>query len=431
MEELKGRARALIAQFKGDSYAHGPGAIERAGEMAGRIGQSFLLVRGSSCEKNGMLDGLEESFREAGLDISNRCMGAAPNSPVEDVLRVRDALLSADPEAVVGLGGGSLIDALKGSITLACLGGTREDYYGVGKVTRALHESTEELLPFLAAQTASGSAAHLTKYANITDMNTMQKRLFIDEAVVPPVSLFDYNGTVTMPAEFTKVGAFDGITHLLETYFGADPEGDLFPIMDEVALAGLELIISSLPGALKQPESEELRESIGLGTDLGGYAIMIGSTNGPHLNSFSLVDLMDHGKATALLMPYYTCFFAPAIPDRLLRVGRIYQRYGYIDPGESLDDLRGRELGLVVGRGMAALAESVDFPTTLDQVDGYTEEHQRRMLSAARDPSLASKLQGMPIPMRPQDVDRYMGSVLEAARTGDFTRIAVHDDFTQ
>mgnify|MGYP006282154831 FL=1 len=429
MEELKGKARVLIAQFKGDTYAYGPGAIERAGEMAGRIGDSFLLVRGSSCEKNGMLEGLQESFDEAGFEISVECMGADPNSPVEDVLRVRDEILEAEPQAVVGLGGGSLIDALKGSITLACLGGTCEDYYGVGKVTETLEETGKELLPFLTVQTASGSAAHLTKYANITDMDTMQKRLFIDEAVVPPVTLFDYDATRTMPAEFTKVGAFDGITHLLETYFGADPEGDDFPVMQKIALTGLELIISALPGVLKQPECSELRESIGMGTDLGGYAIMIGSTNGPHLNSFSLVDLMDHGKATALLMPYYSCFFAPAIRDRLTQVGNIYQRYGYIDDGASLDDLSGPDLGMVVGRGMAALAESVDFPTTLEQVEGYTDEHEERMLSAAKDPSLASKLQGMPIPMQPDEVERYMGSVLEAARTGDFTRITVHDDF--
>jgi alcohol dehydrogenase len=78
---------------------------------------------------------------------------------------------------------------------------------------------------------------------------------------------------------------------------------------------------------------------------------------------------------------------------------------------------------------MAELARSVGFPTTLDEVEGFGDEHVARMLTAAKDPALASKLQGMPIPMKPDEVDRYMGPVLEAARTGDFGLIVPHDDY--
>ncbi len=78
---------------------------------------------------------------------------------------------------------------------------------------------------------------------------------------------------------------------------------------------------------------------------------------------------------------------------------------------------------------MAALAESVGFPVRLDQVEGFRQEHVERMLRAAKDPALSSKLEGMPIPIKPEDVGRYMGPVLEAARTGDFSRIVPHQDY--
>jgi len=429
MEELRVQARRLIARFKGDAYAFGPGAIRRTGEMASRIGTRFLLVRGRSCAANGMLEGLKASFEEAGLDIIAECPGAAPNSPMEDVERVREFILAERPEAVAGLGGGSLIDALKGSVVLASLGGRCDDYFGVGKVTAKLRERGGELMPLFAVMTASGSGAHLTKYANLTNMQTFQKKLFIDEAIVPPTALFDYRATITMSPEFTMVGAFDGICHLLEVYLGLPGDHPRIAEVERVALTGLELIIASLPGALKQPACEPLRENIGLGTDLGAYAIMIGSTNGPHLNSFSLVDLMEHGKATALLLPYYVCFFAPAVRERLARVGEVYRRHGYIEPGPGRASLAPKELGRTVARGMAALAESVGFPTKLDEVPGFSDEHVERMLSAAKDPALASKLQGMPIPMSPGDVDRYMRPILEAARHGDFSLIASHPDY--
>ncbi|MFW6189460.1 MAG: iron-containing alcohol dehydrogenase [Planctomycetota bacterium] len=429
-DDLKEKARGLIRRFKGDRYAFGLGAIEQAGDLAGQLGGRFFIVRGHSCEGNGMLNGLKTAFEQDGLPIVGECMGAAPNSPIEDVERVRDRIVEAEPDAVVGLGGGSLIDALKGSVVLADLGGTCEDCYGVDRVTQKMEQAgVDRLTPILAVMTASASAAHLTKYANITNTATMQKKLFIDEAVVPPAALFDYRATITMPEEFTKVGAFDGICHILEVFFGTPATHPRWDTLTEIAEAGLELIIGALPGAVEDPKDEPRREAIGLGTDLGGYAIMIGSTSGPHLNSFSLVDVMDHGKATALLMPYYTAFFAPAIQDDLLLVGGIYQKQGYIDESVDLKKLPGIELGRVVGRGMAALAESVGFPTRLDDVEGFKDEHVDRMLSAAKDPALESKLQGMPVALTPDEVDRYMGSVLEAARAGDFTCIEPHEDY--
>ncbi|MGD2175986.1 MAG: hypothetical protein PVJ27_11330, partial [Candidatus Brocadiaceae bacterium] len=62
VEGLELRARELLRQFKGDSYRFGLGAIEQAGELGTRIGERFLLVRGRSCEGNGMLEGLKAAF---------------------------------------------------------------------------------------------------------------------------------------------------------------------------------------------------------------------------------------------------------------------------------------------------------------------------------------------------------------------------------
>ena len=157
---------------------------------------------------------------------------------------------------------------------------------------------------------------------------------------------------------------------------------------------------------------------LGLGTDLGGYAIMIGGTSGAHLNSFSLVDVLSHGRACALMNPYYTVFFAPAIEDKLKIVGEIYKRHGYIEA--DLDKLKGRDLGVAVAQGMVNLGKAIGFPTKLTDVHGITEAHVARCLAAAKDPQLEMKLLNMPVPLKASQVDDYMGPILQAAWEGRF-----------
>lgn len=153
----------------------------------------------------------------------------------------------------------------------------------------------------------------------------------------------------------------------------------------------------------------------------GGYAIMIGGTNGGHLTSFSLVDLLPHGRACALMNPYYTVFFAPAIEQPLRLVGELLRRTGRIEA--DTESLRGRELGLAVAEAMMAFADTVGYPTKLADVEGFGTAHIERALAAAKDPQLKMKRENMPIPLTAEMVDDYIGPVLQAARDGDLTLV--------
>jgi alcohol dehydrogenase class IV len=148
---------------------------------------------------------------------------------------------------------------------------------------------------------------------------------------------------------------------------------------------------------------------------------MIGGTSGPHLNSFSLVDVLTHGRACALMNPYYTVFFAPVIEKKLQSVGTIYKKYGYID--EEVNALSGRELGLAVARGMIKFSKFVGFPTCLSDVQGVGKEHIQRCLTAAKNPQLEMKLKNMPVPLNAGLVDEFMGPILEAAWDGELEKI--------
>ena len=286
-------------------------------------------------------------------------------------------------------------------------------------MTKVLQATGKKLRPLIAVATAASSGAHLTKYSNITDLTVGQKKLIVDDAVVPTRAIFDYSLTTSMPKGFTADGALDGVAHCLEVFFGASPE--TFDEIKDVALLGIELVVSNLEQVMENPADEAGREALGLATDLGGYAIMIGGTNGAHLTSFSLVDVTSHGRACALMNPYYTVFFAPSIEKQLRLVGDIYKRAGLIN--EDLDKLSGRDLGIAVAQGMVELSRRIGFPTKLTDLENFTDEHIVRALAAAKNPQLDMKLKNMPVPLSADLVDEYMAPILQAAKVGDFSLI--------
>jgi len=422
------KARELIRGFKGDDYAFGAGALTRTGELAAQLGKSAAVIYALYPGVEKLVDQVKDSLRSAGMTVLGELIGAEPNAPREDVFRLGDQVGELKPEVIVVIGGGSTIDATKAASVLATLGGPIDRYFGTAQVTNALRRaqdgalatSGKTLIPVVAVQTASSSGAHLTKYSNITDLETGQKKLIVDEAIVPPRAVFQYDITTSMPPGFTADGALDGIAHLIEVLYGAVGQ-DFYEKAAEVASVGVKLIVHHVERAVAEPTDLEAREALGLGTDLGGYAIMIGGTNGGHLTSFSLVDILSHGRACALTNPYYTVFFAPAIEEPLRLLGGIYKDAGLTQA--DIDSLSGRELGMAVAEAMIALSKRIGFPATLGEVEGFTEGHIERALTAAKDPQLRMKLQNMPVPLTAEMVDEYMGPILEAAKDGDLSRI--------
>ncbi len=415
----KKRAEELLKEFKGDDYAFGDDALKAVGPFAAdRVGENVAIVADTYIKGGPVQDEIQASFESAGVNLVDVLDGASPNAPREDLYRLAFQVTRAEIDGLVAVGGGSTIDAAKSSLVLKLYGGVIDDYFGTGLVTE---KSGGEQIPLVAVQTASSSGAHLTKYSNITDMETGQKKLIVDESIVPRASVYQYDVSKTMPPGFTKDGALDGVSHSWEVWMGATGK-PYYERVSEVAHLSIKLIVNNLPDAVEDPKDLEARYALGLGTDLGGYSIMLGGTNGGHLGSFSLVDLLPHGRACAILNPYYTVLFSDAIQDQLSKLAPVFADAGYIE--EDPDELSGRDLGEAVAKGMISLMKDIDYPTTLKEV-GADEERIDFMIEAAKNPQLKMKLQNMPTPMDVEagDVDNLMKPTLEAAYSGDMSLI--------
>jgi len=436
MKESIERAKEILKDWKGDAYTFGEDVLGATGKYVLQHGKKATLVvteLGQAWIEQ-PLEKVKASLKTNGVEFE-AISGARPNAPREDVYRISLQVARLKSEVVVALGGGSTIDAGKAAAILntyspeevkEVLGASVSDadsiepYFGTGLVTKMKEKTGRAVMPVVAVQTAASSGAHLTKYSNITDPVTGQKKLIVDEAIVPPASVFDFKITLDSPMSLTLDGGLDGIAHAWEVFMSAG--GATFEKVKEVAELCIRLIVNGLQRVKKDKGDLEARIALGLGTDLGGYSIMLGGTSGPHLGSFSLIDILSHGRACALLNPYYTVLFAPVIQDQLRTIGAIFKEAGYIK--KEIKNLAGRGLGLAVAKGMIAFAKDLNFPTTLKEA-GATKRHIGRMLTAAKNPQLKMKLQNMPTPMDAAkgDVDRLMKPVLQAAFTGDLNLI--------
>jgi len=436
MKEIMDRAAKMLREWKGGSYTFGENVLEASGTYAKGLGKKALLVVTELGQPwvEKPLDRVKASLK-ANHIVFETINGPRPNAPREDVYRISLQVARSKSDMIVALGGGSTIDAAKAAAILTTYSPSEvteslgtlqgdadsiEPYFGTGIVTKLKEKTGKSVLPVIPVQTAASSGAHLTKYSNITDLVTNQKKLIVDEGILPPASVFDYRVTLDAPVSLTLDGALDGIAHAWEVFIGAKDAS--YEKMKEVAELCIRLIVYGLQRIKKDERDLEGRKALGLGTDLGGYSVMLGGTGGPHLGSFSLIDVLSHGRACAVLNPYYTVLFAPVIQEPLKVVGAIFKDAGYIE--EEINQLSGKVLGLAVARGMIALEKDLNFPTTLREA-GATQEHINRMLAAARNPQLKMKLQNMPTPMDADrgDLDRLMKPVLEAAFTGDLSLI--------
>ncbi len=439
LNELKEKAKKILFDWKGNTYAFGEGALKKVGLFAKSIGEKALIAvadLGQSWVEPVRRE-VENSLKD--YDIKYLIiLGAAPNTPRDDLYRIAMHLSRSQAEMIIAVGGGSTIDACKAAAILVTysphevmkalyvdenIAGTIEPYFGVGKVSKVKEATKRSVLPNIAVQTAASSAAHLTKGSNITDLATNQKKLIVDEAIYPAAAAFDYSVTLNSPKSLTIDGGLDGISHVWEVLTGAVSYPE-YTRLKEATEISMRLIIYGLKKANQDPKDIEARTALGLGTDIAGFVLMHGpgGTHGPHLGSFSLVDIMSHGRACALLNPYYTVLFADATQDALKMAASVFKDSGYID--QEISHLSGRALGMAVAKAMITFWKELGFPTTLKEA-GAAESHILRMLNAAKNPQLNMKLQQMPIPMNADkgDVDKLMKPTLEAAFYGDFNLI--------
>lgn len=212
-----------------------------------------------------------------------------------------------NPDVVIGIGGGSVLDIAK--LVAAQLENeqTLKDYVGIG-----LLKGRKKKLICMPATSGTGSEA--SPNAILVDNADNQKKGIISPYLVPDIVYVDPLLTISVPPSITAATGLDALTHCLEAYTNKFAH----PYIDMYAFEGMRLIAANLVQAVKNGADEEARTHVAMGSLLGGFCLGPVNTAAVHALSYPLGSTfhLAHGLSNALLLPYVMEYNLPAAPAR-------------------------------------------------------------------------------------------------------------------
>jgi alcohol dehydrogenase class IV len=405
LETVMQEAEGIISGWEPTKLHFGEGAVNKVGDAVKNYGNRVLIITGQgSVKAAGYLDRITGSLESA--SISYRfCEGVEPNPSKETVYRIAYRVLAGGFDCMLAVGGGSAMDAAKAAGILATAKeGELDDYFGVGLASAKI----DRIMPLIVVPTTSGSGSEVTKFSVITDTRLGVKKLMIDPAIVPREAVLDPELTYTCSPHVTRVSGLDAMTHLIEGYFNEVDEG-ADPQCNERSLLGLKLLFAALPGVLENPDDKEGRKQVAMASLLGGTVLFFKQAGGPHLNSFSWCNVMDHGEACAVMLPYYGAYYAPVIAQKMKNVS---EAMGISDSGNAAKDF---------AEGLLNFYEKLGFPLTLKEFDDFSEALIEKAVNDASQNKM--KLEAMPRPIPLEDSTRVLRTIIEGAYNGSLDGI--------
>ncbi len=298
----------------------GVGSLERLGEVVSQYGKKALLVTGKgSVKRRGVFDRAVESLNKAGVTVIE-FSGVEPNPRLSTVIRGAETAKRENCDAVVALGGGSVMDASKViAATVLYEGDPKDMFVRAGKVQRL----PEKALPIITVPTLAATGSEMNNGAVITidDEEEPLKTFVMAEALYPRVAVVDPELTVTVPKNHTAYGVADIITHVTESYFNG--VGGT-PIQDRFAEGVVLTAIEYGPQAVENGQDLEARTQVQWASivALNGWVNVGTYAAYPvHQIEHALSALYDipHGAGLAVVNPAWMRFAAKHNPDRFAR----------------------------------------------------------------------------------------------------------------
>jgi alcohol dehydrogenase len=292
----------------------GGGASQQLAAQAARLGaRRALLVTDATMVASGWAKRCADQL--AAANIATTVFSGVQPDPTDENVRDGLALLRKDNcDLVIGLGGGSPMDAAKVIAVAATNDAEIRDFAGYHRIARPG-------VPLVLIPTTAGTGSEVTKVAVITDTERNVKMMMLDVHLLARVALVDYELSLTMPPALTAHVGVDTLTHGIEAYVSRKANA----LTDPLALECIRQAAAHLLTAWAEPNNRPAREAMMLAACLGGMAFANSSVCLVHGMSrpIGAIFHLAHGLSNALLLPEITRYSVRGAVTRYARVARV------------------------------------------------------------------------------------------------------------
>lgn len=277
-----------------------------AGELAGLGVTRALVVTDPGLVAAGLVE--EITAQLAGAVVFSEVHS---NPTEEDVLTGLDCYRAQGCDGLIGLGGGSSIDAAKAVRLLVTHPGRLADY---DLTAGGLERITPNLPPMAAVPTTAGTGTEAGRGTLIQLPQTGRKTIALSPHLLPSVAICDPELTRGLSPELTAGTGMDALSHCIESYLATT----YHPICDGIALEGLHHVSRGLEAAVLDGSNMSAREAMMMGALMGGISFHKG-LGVIHSLSHALgyEGRVHHGTLNAILLPHALRFNREAAPNRL------------------------------------------------------------------------------------------------------------------
>ena len=301
-------------------------------------GKKALVVisNGKSTRTNGSLAALEAELDAAG--VAHVLFDKIQANPLEPTVQEGVEFGRAQGvDFVVGLGGGSVMDAAKAiAAMIPQQGGRVWDYMATG--TSEHRPFNAPLLPFVAITTSAGTGSEVDAGSVITSPVTHEKGAFFSQC--PALAVVDPALMVTVPPKFTAYQGFDALFHNTEGYISKF--GNEMGAM--VELEAIRLLGKWLPVAVADGKNLEARTKVAFANTLGGYSMDVSTCTSEHAIEHALSGEhqdLPHGAGLVMIsLAYYKTFIDRGdCPEKFVEMARALGKADATKPADFLDAL--------------------------------------------------------------------------------------------
>jgi len=288
-----------IFEFVAPRLIFGNGCIKEAGVVAKELGATkVFIVTDKGIVKAGLLEELKKSLEDSDLDYEIWDK-VSPNPKDNETEQIAKAYKEAEANLLIGIGGGSAMDAAKAAGILVTNKEPINQYEGTNKFKNPIPA-------LIAIPTTSGTGSEASMWCVVTDTKRNAKMSLGGPGMLPKVALVDPALTKGLPSNLTAGTGMDALSHAVESYLSTGS----IPPSDALALHAIRLIAENLPLAVANGENMEARTNMALASFEANLAASNTGCGAVHSLGHQLTtDFgVHHGISMGIMMPYVMQF---------------------------------------------------------------------------------------------------------------------------